>query len=45
MVYLKQCFTPQDYVPGLASPDYVSYPNDDLRSKKELEYAKVKFHL
>lgn len=40
MVYLK-CFTPHDYVPALASPDYIFYLDDDLKSKKELHYAKV----
>lgn len=38
MVYLKQCFISKDYVPVLASPDYVFHLNDDLN---ELQYAKV----
>lgn len=43
MVYLKQGFTPQDYVPVLASSDYIFHLNDDLKSTNELKYAKVLF--
>lgn len=41
MMYLKECFTQQDYVPVLANPDYIFHLNDDLKSANELQYAKV----